>query len=79
MTLPDFKTIIDKNWYNLQIELKLKEILTKCPIAALKRNKNLRCISGGNKVIYGKKILNVKKFNKGKCQSCFTRSFDLCC
>ena len=26
-----------------------------------------------------KKILNVKKFNKGKCQPSFTRSINLCC
>ena len=46
---------------------------------AFKRNKNLRYIIGGNKVFYNNKILNVNKFNKGKCQPCFTRSINLCC
>ena len=36
-------------------------------------------IIGGNKVFDNKRILNVKKFNKGKCQSCFIRSINLCC
>ena len=78
-TLPDLKTIIDKNWHILQIEPKLKDIFAKPPILAFKRNKNLRDIIGGNKLFDNKKNLNVKKFNKGKCQPCFTRSINLCC
>ena len=34
-------------------------------------------IIGGNKLFDNKKSLNVKKFNKGKCQPCFTRSINL--
>ena len=49
-TLPDLKTIIDKNWHILQIEPKLKEIFAEPPILAFKRNKNLRDIIGGNKL-----------------------------
>ena len=78
-TLPDLKTIIDKNWHILQIEPKLTEIFAEPPILAFKRNKNLRDIIGGNKVFDNKKILNVKKFNKRKCQPCFTKSINLCC
>ena len=78
-TLPDLKTIIDKNWHILQIEPKLKKIFAEPPILAFKRNKILRDIIGGNKVFDNRKILNVKKFNKGKCQPCFTRSINLCC
>ena len=44
-----------------------------------KKKKDLRHIIGGNKVFDNKKILNVEKFNKGKCQSCFTRLINLCC
>ena len=58
-TLPDLKTINDKNWHILQIEPKMKEIFAEPPILALKRNKNLRDIIGGNKVFYNKKNLNV--------------------
>ena len=65
--LPDLKTIIDKNWQVLQIEPKLKEIFAEPPILAFKRNKNFRDIIRGNKLFDNKKILNVKKFNKGKC------------
>ena len=41
-------------------------------ILAFKRNKNLEDIVG---VSDNKKTLNVKKFNKGKCQPCFARCF----
>ena len=40
-TLPDLKTMIDKNWLILQIEQKLKEIFTEPPILAFKRNKKI--------------------------------------
>ena len=33
---------------------------------------------GGNKVFDNNKNLNEKKFNKGKCEPCFTRSVNLC-
>ena len=55
----------------------MKEIFTKPPIWAFKRNKNLKDIIGGNKVFDNKKILNVKKSNKEKCH--FMRSINLCC
>ena len=58
-TLPDLKTINDKNWHILQIEPKMKEIFAEPPILTLKRNKNLRDKIGGNKVFYNKKNLNV--------------------
>ena len=78
-TLPDVKTVIDKNWHILQIEPKLKEIFAEPPILAFKRNKNLKDIIGGNKAFDNKKNLNVKKFTKRKCQPCFTRSIKVCC
>ena len=78
-TPPHLKTIIDKNWHILQFEPKLTESFAEPLILAFKRNKNLRDIIGGNKVFDNKKILNVKKFNKGKCQPCFTKSINLCC
>ena len=78
-TLPDLNTIIDKDWHILQIKPKLKEIFAEPPVLAFKRNKNLKDITGGNKVFGNKKnSLNVKKFNKGKCRPCFTRSINLC-
>ena len=45
---------------------------------AFKRSKILRDIIGGNKLFDNKNVLNVKKFNKEKCQSYFTRSGNLC-
>ena len=55
-TLPDLKTIIDKNWHILQIEPKLKDTFAEPSILAFKRNKNLKDIIGGNKVFDNKKI-----------------------
>ena len=40
-TLPNFKTIIDKNWHILQIEPKLKEILLNLQFWHSKETKNL--------------------------------------
>ena len=48
-------------------------------ILAFKRNKNLSDTNGCNNVFDNKKKLYVKKFNKGKCQPCFTKSINLCC
>ena len=56
----------------------MKEIFVEPPLLAFKRNKNLRDIMG-NKVFDNKKNANVKKFNKGKCQPCFTRPIHLYC
>ena len=77
-TLPDLKTI-DKNWGILQTEPNSKEIFAEPPILAFKKKKNLKDIIGSNKVFDSKKFLNVQKFNKGKCQPCFTRSINFCC
>ena len=49
-------------------------------ILAFKRSKKLRSKNlRGNKVFDNKNILNVNKFNKEKCQPCFTWSINLCC
>ena len=77
-TLRYCKTINDKNWHILQIESKLKNNFAEPLILAFKRNKKPRDIIGGNKVFDNKKVLSVKKFNKGKYQPCFTRSINLC-
>ena len=64
---------------DLRIKPKLKEIFAETPILSFRRNKNLRDIIEGNKIFDRKKKLGVNKFNKGKCQSCFTTSINLCC
>ena len=46
---------------------------------AFKRNKSLRDIIWSKKVFDNKKILSVKKFNKGKYQPCLTRSINVYC
>ena len=48
-------------------------------ILAFKRNRNLKDIIEGNKTFDNKRILNIKKFNKGKRLPCFTRSINLYC
>ena len=50
----------------------MKTIFAEPPILAFKRSKNLRNIDN-------KKILNGKKFNKGKCKPWFTRSINPYC
>ena len=53
-TLPDLKTIIDKNWHILKIEPNLKEIFAEPQILQFKTNKNLRNIIGPNKIFDNK-------------------------
>ena len=60
-TLPDLETLIDKNWHILQIEAKSKKLFADPPILALKKNKNLKGIIGGNKVSDNKKIIERKE------------------
>ena len=64
---------------DLKIEPKLKEIFAETPILAFRRNKTLKDIIEGNKIFDRKNFFSVNKFNKGKCQPCFTRSINLCC
>ena len=76
-TLPDLKTLIDKNWHILQIESKLKELFAESPKCwHTKETKTLETYSGATRFLI-KKILNVT-FNKEKCKPCFTRSTNLC-
>ena len=77
-TLPDLKTIVDKISIFYKLNQNWKKFFAKPSILAFKRN-NLRDIIRGNKVFDNKKVLNVSKFNEGKCQPYFTRSINLCC
>ena len=46
-TLPDLKTVIEKNW---------QEIFAETPIFVFNRSKNLKYIIGGNKFFHNKKF-----------------------
>ena len=60
-TLPDLKTLIDKNWHILQIEPKSNFYFAEPPILAFKRSKNCKDIIGGNKLFDNKKIIERKE------------------
>ena len=49
-TLTNIKGIIDKHWYLLQINPKLKNTFQEKPIKSYKRNRNLKEIIGSNKI-----------------------------
>ena len=54
-TLPDLRTIIDKNWHILQTEPKLKGIFAEPLILAFKRTKNLKDLIGCARFLITKK------------------------
>ena len=51
-TLPELKTIIDKNWHNLQTESKLTPIFAEATSLAFNRNKNLKDLLSYAKFIW---------------------------
>ena len=49
--LPHIKEAIDKHWYILKIDTKVKMVFSEKPFMAFKRNRNLRDIIGQNKIV----------------------------
>ena len=79
-TPPNIKGIIDKHWHLLQISPKLRNTFQEKPIIAYKRNRNLKEITGINKVL-NNKVIQKKRAEKQHlfCSPCYTRSDKLCC
>ena len=55
-TLPNIKETIDKHWHLLQINPTLRNTFQERPIIAHKKNRNLKEIIGGNKILKNKLI-----------------------
>ena len=78
-TLPKFKSIVDKNWHLLQVNLELKERFQSSPIIAFRKNKNLKQIIGSNTIEHNKKLIRSNDKVNGKSSPCLSNTRTLCC
>ena len=79
-TLPNIKEIIYKHWNLLQINTVLRPLFEEKPIIAYRRNKNLRDLIGGNRILNNRKIIKVNATEKRSSSTpCRTRPDNLCC
>ena len=78
-TLPNIRNSIEKNWHLLQINPILAKTFENKPFIAYKRNKNLKELIGGNKIVNNKVFRNRPMQKEGICKPCKTRPDNLCC
>ena len=76
--LPEIHEIIDKYWNILSTNEKQAKIFKDKPILTFKRNKNLKDMLGGSRLMNNRKI--VKKTTKtGQCSPCLSQMGNICC
>jgi len=76
--LPNFKSVIDKNWSLLQIDEKTSAAFKEKPIIAYRRNKNLRNLIGQTTIKHSK-VERKRNISNGRCKPCNSRPGNLCC
>ena len=78
-SLPNTTKVVRKHWNILSINKAFNEIFQNEPVAAFRRNKNLKKLIDSDKIEHN----NVKKHNnimkKGKCSPCSANNMTLCC
>ena len=78
--LSTFHYILLKHWNLLHISQTIRTAFEEKPVIAYRRNKNLRDIIGGNKVLNNKKIIKPSTNRQlGISKPCLTRRDNLCC
>jgi len=77
-TLPNIKSILQKNWNILQINPSLQTVFENHPVIAYRKNRNLKQIIGGNFLSESKLLKNVRTNTQGECKPCLQRK-TLCC
>ena len=76
--LPEIREIIDKNWSILKANGKQAKVFQDKPIITFKRNKNLKDMLGGAKLMNNRKVVT-KQAKKGHCGPCLTQIGNICC
>ena len=72
-TLPNFRKIINKHWYILNINNTVKNVFKATPVIAFCKNTSIRLIIGTSKISHNQKLLKVKQnVAKGECIPCNT-------
>ena len=78
-TLPNIKSIVDKDWHVLQVNPELQERFQSSPIIAFRKNKNLKQIIGSNTTEHNKKLIRSNNKVNGKSSPCISNTRTLCC
>ena len=76
--LPAVRKTIGKNWETLQTNERQAQIFKDKPIIAFKRNRNLKDIIGGTRLMKNKKIIRETP-KQGHCGPCLTQIGNICC
>jgi hypothetical protein len=76
--LPKLREAIGKNWDILQTNEKQAELFKEKPIIAFKRNRNLKDILGGAKLLNSKKVVKSNR-KEGQCSPCLSQVGNICC
>lgn len=77
-SLPKIRDVIGKNWDILLTNEKQAEIFKDKPIIAFKRNRNLKDLLGGAKLMNSKKVVKGNR-REGQCSPCLSQVGNLCC
>ena len=76
--LPPIRMAIEKNWGILQTNKRQAEIFADKPIIAFRRNRNLKDLLGGAKLVNNKKIVK-NDMRQGQCSPCLSQIGNICC
>ena len=76
--LPKLRDAIEKNWDILQTNGKQAELFAEKPIIAFRRNRNLKDMLGGVKILNNKKVVKANRKN-GQCSPCLSQIGNICC
>ena len=76
--LPKLREAIGKNWDILLTNEKQAELFKEKPIIAFKRNRNLKDMLGGSKLLNNKKVVKGSR-KEGQCRPCLSQVGNKCC
>ena len=76
--LPNIRQVINDNWSILLTNDKVAEVFTEKPIIAFKRNKNLKDMIGGTKLLNNQRITGTTS-KPGHCGPCKSQTGNICC
>ena len=77
-TLPGIRETIGRNWDILLTNEKQGKIFKDKPIISFKRNRNLKDMLGGAKLLNNKKVVKGNR-KQGQCGPCLTQIGNICC
>ena len=73
------KNILQQHWQLLKIDPTLEDTFQQIPILAFWRNRNLKDITGSDKIEFNKVKQKFFTVAKGNCMPCLSNNRTLCC